>query len=75
MTRKDSEKIAAVLKSTDPDNYPDIAIKGKGYEFWVGQWNRDRVAIADMLALDNPRFNRDRFYAASWRPQRGGGQS
>ena len=49
MTRKDYEKIAAILKQNSA----------------TAQMADD---FADMLAADNPAFDRERFYAAAgWR--------
>ena len=54
MTRKDYELIAAVLKA-----------QRSGY--WQQEGDRDSIvqALADALAGDNPRFDRDRFIKAA----------
>lgn len=61
MTRKDYELIAAVLA--------DYAPKGLGFinserEAQIGQWLDMVDDMADALAKDNPRFDKDRFLRA-----------
>ena len=53
MTRKDYQLIATVLKNFGLDDYPVD--------------DRDTIAynLADALAADNPRFDRDRFLVAA----------
>lgn len=60
MTRKDYVKIAAVLNETRG------APQGNGSESDAAlfQWTQDVAAIAYLLAADNPRFDRARFYKA-----------
>lgn len=56
MTKKDYELIARALKSTHQTvNVPTRVAQ---------QWANDVCAIADALAQDNPRFDRERFLAA-----------
>lgn len=55
MTRKDYQKIAAVLAATRV-NAVDKAL------------NVTMVRLADVFLADNPRFDRDRFYKASGFP-------
>lgn len=57
MTKKDYEKIAKALHKTGHDHD------------WLGDagkkaWEFACMDMADMLAEDNPRFDRDRFLAA-----------
>lgn len=53
MTRKDYERLAAALLSTRP----------MGDERFEG-WSDAVKAVANALAADNPRFDRERFVAA-----------
>lgn len=57
MTRKDYVRLASALAG---NKVRPIA----GWENVHAQWCGDVLAIADALAADNPRFDRDRFYAA-----------
>ena len=54
MTWKDYAKIASALRKVKP-HYVGTPLV---------QWEIDRDAIAQTLQEDNPRFDRDRFYAA-----------
>lgn len=54
MTRKDYIAIAEALAKTRPN---PVTTPVQWY-----QWEADRAAIADVLAADNSRFNRQRFY-------------
>ena len=71
MTRKDYELIAAVLKRyTDTDNAHIEHMKETDFEpsgTDRARSSRTRLiikSIADALANDNPRFNRETFYKA-----------
>jgi hypothetical protein len=56
MTRKDYERIAATLYASGPAN-PDNRV--------LADFHRATCeALADMLATDNPRFDREFFLAA-----------
>jgi hypothetical protein len=58
MTKKDYVALARMLH----DTYPSLVTQPD-----VTAWKLHRtitVAIADLLAQDNPRFDRDRFYEA-----------
>lgn len=59
MTRKDYVDLAAALKSAKPIATPIGVDNPK-----QGQWIKDVCAIANVLANDNPRFDRDRFEVA-----------
>lgn len=72
MSRKDYELLAAVLKRyTDADSANEEHLKSAGFEtphVDRARDNRTRLIIrdiADALANDNPRFNRETFYKAS----------
>lgn len=56
MTRKDYVKLAEALKNRRP------------CETWLNkmvQWVHDRDAVSEVLAQDNPKFNRNRFIKAT----------
>ena len=53
MTEKDYIAIAAALSATRPTL--DNTLRE------ISQWTRTRDALADVLADDNPRFDRDQF--------------
>lgn len=59
MTRKDYEKIAKVFNQTKPR-------KGTDYSDTTAQvaWLRVVHGITEMLAEDNPSFNREKFLKA-----------
>ena len=68
MTAKDYRALAAALAGTRPDpvtsewngtvnTFTDCIARDR--------WARDRDAVADVLAADNPRFDRARFDAAT----------
>lgn len=59
MTRKDYVMLAAALKSVQPQSF-------LVNEPWahIAQHMRDVEALADALASDNPRFERQRFLTA-----------
>ena len=64
MTRKDYIAIADALAQTRPDSTMlDPIVVKESVEIW-DQWLRDRRRVADVLASDNPRFDRQRFYDA-----------
>ena len=72
MTRKDYEMLAAVLKRyTDADNANWTHLESAGFVPSTkdrAMLQRTRLivkSIADALANDNPRFNRETFYKAS----------
>jgi hypothetical protein len=56
MTRKDYIRIAAALKSARPPYHAETAPRVA--------WDAAVFEIADVLADDNPRFDRAIFYAA-----------
>ena len=58
MSRKDYIAIAEALSQSRP-----IALSEHG-QAQLSQWQADINAIADVLAQDNPRFNRERFVEA-----------
>jgi hypothetical protein len=57
MSRKDYKLIATALSKARPKHWIETL---NGY-----QWNIDCIAIADALALDNPRFDRKCFLTAT----------
>ena len=61
MTKKDYVKIAAAFKETKVvgDARTDDAVFAA-----MGTWNALREEIAAICAIDNPRFDRARFYKA-----------
>jgi hypothetical protein len=64
MTRKDYVKLADALRGSTPvfsvGSDPDVT------RARVAQHRACIKAIADVLAGDNGRFDRERFYRASW---------
>lgn len=71
MTRKDYIAIANAMRKGRPiqDTLPSPMIHDMprwqdNQQHKLRQWEYDRMAIADALAIDNPRFDRARFYAA-----------
>jgi len=56
MTRKDYELIASALNASMPD--PDWFAE-------MSAWRAARDKIANELQIDNPRFDRERFVAAT----------
>lgn len=58
MTRRDYVRIAAALREARPEYE---ASRRSVYE----GWHRAMVALAAALAAENPRFDRDRFFAAA----------
>ena len=64
MTRKDYIAIADALAQTTPYYLGDKQETEQLREARA-QWECTRKAIADVLAADNPRFSRQRFYAAT----------
>lgn len=62
MTRKDYVAIASTLAATRPDSshYTDAGLFGCVH----ARWHFVAVKMADMLAQDNPRFDRGRFLTA-----------
>jgi hypothetical protein len=67
MTRKDYILLATAFKGSRPDKYEDGPTDGFSREY--SQWLYDRGCVADMLEIDNPRFDRGRFYAATEEPR------
>lgn len=62
MTKKDYIKIAQVLKESKPDTmYYD---RENDYQFARFEWKNICERMADMLADDNPLFNRVKFLKA-----------
>jgi hypothetical protein len=59
MTRKDYIAIAAQLKEACP-----VIEDGNTLHLRLAQWQKDVVAMATILARDNPRFDHTRFYEA-----------
>lgn len=66
MTRKDYVRIAAALKA-QRDNIEDTAYRRSedAHEWFVSGWEVTTRSIADALAADNPRFDRERFFRAA----------
>ena len=61
MTRKDYRVIAAALAVVRPNRYDDDSYDlSPAYRTWAAT----RDSMADALAEDNPRFDRDLFVAA-----------
>lgn len=61
MTKKDYEKIAQVFRSLDQfTNYATETYSAR--DAWIDLRNR----IATEFAIDNPRFDRQRFYDACY---------
>jgi hypothetical protein len=64
MTRKDVA-LAHAFRSTRPDT--TYALGERGHDERVAalaQWRDDMLAVCNVLADDNPRFNRDKFIEA-----------
>jgi hypothetical protein len=57
----DVERLTAALRAARPDVTPGVMLAADAL---AAQWARDVHAIADALAADNPRFDRDRFMVA-----------
>ncbi len=55
MTQKDYVRLAAALLASRPPYHLTAALAA---------WGETVRAIADTLAEDNPRFNREKFYAS-----------
>lgn len=66
MTRKDYIAIAEALTDSQLSNARSL----EEAQHWHAQWSTCVVTIADVLAADNPRFDRQRFYAATFDQQR-----
>lgn len=76
MTRKDYVALAAALNTTRPLNMvtadqwtaegaTGLAAAAGAYDLGrTSQWVNTVQEVADMLAADNPRFDRNRFIAA-----------
>lgn len=70
MTRRDYVALAGALASVRPD--PVVSEWNGTVNTFTDQiarerWTRTRDAIADVLRADNPRFDRERFNAATER--------
>lgn len=61
MSRKDYVKLAAAFAETEPPIGDGGSCDRYGYETWAEALS----AVADVLAADNPRFDRMRFYYAA----------
>lgn len=62
MTKKDYIKLAQAFAGVNPmGRYSDVKNALRTSE----QWHRDVAAVADVLAADNPRFDRERFTKAT----------
>lgn len=61
MTKKDYERIAKALAAAKPHPYGQ---PGDFHDGRQGQHEQVVTILAEELALDNPRFDRSRFYAA-----------
>ena len=63
MSKKHFIALADALRSVKPTavDRPDLA--NRDAKLIAGQWHMTVKAIADTLAADNPRFNRDRWLA------------
>lgn len=71
MTRKDYEIIAKALARTRPEPYGPLYPATDGVARFgtsLIRWKMVRSEIAHALAADNPRFNRDTFFAATESP-------
>lgn len=67
MTRKDYVKIAEAINETVRQNDTDAHCTSEDNDYVNGKRDATHtimVGIADMLAADNPRFDRERFYRA-----------
>ena len=62
MSKKDYVKIAALLKHRKPVQNPDrLGDYLPAFQVWHGvAWD-----LADVFAIDNPRFDRARFFTAA----------
>lgn len=63
MTRKDYVKLAEAMHRIDPRE-SGITFEPRVHADYLTQWRCDVDAISDVLAADNPRFDRERFYRA-----------
>lgn len=73
MTRKHSVSIASALRHSRPtiEDFTTTSADGANtfsnhisYDAALSQWIADTRAVADVLAADNPRFDRMRFALA-----------
>lgn len=64
MTRKDCELIAYAAKLAKPGESERALATPERWEAYCQQWADTVDCIADALAGDNPRFDRDRFLRA-----------
>ena len=66
MTRKDYIRLAGALKWTRPSN-PVCPFRNAALvlEYQTKIWRDTVVSVADALAEDNSRFDRNRFYQAA----------
>lgn len=65
MTQKDYVQLAAAFKVTRPDMMYALGERGHDERAaQMTQWQADMEMVADVLAADNPRFNRVTFYNA-----------
>ena len=62
MTKKDYEKIAQAMQDAYPPNTSWVGQNDRGIA--INQWMIGCEAMADHLATDNSRFDRDRFIRA-----------
>jgi hypothetical protein len=66
MTRKDFEKIAAIIRANTPLAPNRRTLGGDAIEINIKRRTAQTIAysLADMLAADNPRFDRAKFLKA-----------
>lgn len=64
MTRKDYVAIAEALRVSRVASVKSEKVPTSWYDGANNQWRVSCIHIADMLAANNPRFDRQRFYDA-----------